>query len=148
MITRHAVSRARRTLRRESVTYVPGIVRYLCDRNDPDLNGGQGRNRTTDTRIFSPPKSAPSVTHRHLKQFSGLIRSLGECSWVLVDDAGLGTKLETDNSNRREEGFTYSRGKGHVPDVGQNRSASKGQGSHIRSIRQIHLAQKSFIING
>jgi hypothetical protein len=29
-----------------------------------DLNGGQGRNRTTDTRIFSPPTSACTVTQR------------------------------------------------------------------------------------
>jgi hypothetical protein len=29
------------------------------------LNGGQGRNRTTDTRIFSPPNSAPSITQAH-----------------------------------------------------------------------------------
>jgi hypothetical protein len=27
-----------------------------------DLNGGQGWNRTTDTRIFNPLNSAPSVT--------------------------------------------------------------------------------------
>jgi hypothetical protein len=30
----------------KTVTYLIGI--------DTDLNGGQGRNRTTDTRIFSP----------------------------------------------------------------------------------------------
>ena len=28
--------------------------RYLTDRNAPLFSGGQGRNRTTDTRIFSP----------------------------------------------------------------------------------------------
>ena len=27
---------------------------HLCGRNRPKLDGGQGRNRTTDTRIFSP----------------------------------------------------------------------------------------------
>ena len=30
------------------------IIRYLCERNGPRGIGGQGRNRTTDTRIFSP----------------------------------------------------------------------------------------------
>jgi putative transposase len=38
----------------KSVTHVSGINRYPCVRNGPNLNGGQGRNRTTDTRIFSP----------------------------------------------------------------------------------------------
>ena len=32
------------------------------------LNGGQGQNRTADTRIFSPHESAPRSTQEHLKQ--------------------------------------------------------------------------------
>ena len=31
-----------------------GAKCYPCNRNKPRGNGGQGRNRTTDTRIFSP----------------------------------------------------------------------------------------------
>src|SRR5262245_35917151 len=30
------------------------VNRHPCDRNEPEVFGGQGRNRTTDTRIFSP----------------------------------------------------------------------------------------------
>ena len=42
-----------------------------CDRNTPDRNGGQGRNRTNDTRIFSPANwlfrlKKPEETHRLL----------------------------------------------------------------------------------
>jgi hypothetical protein len=31
------------------------------------FSGGQGRNRTTDTRVFSPPIFAPRNTQEHLK---------------------------------------------------------------------------------
>ena len=37
-----------------SVNYVSGIRCKPCDRLTPKKIGGQGRNRTTDTRIFSP----------------------------------------------------------------------------------------------
>src|SRR5262245_8851729 len=42
------------SLRRKTVTHVSGMNRHLCDRYRHDFDGGQGRNRTTDTRIFSP----------------------------------------------------------------------------------------------
>jgi hypothetical protein len=47
-------------------------VQYFCEipalkvliPRDADVNGGQGRNRTTDTRIFSPQwKSRQRVEH-------------------------------------------------------------------------------------
>src|SRR5215470_13506900 len=60
-----------------------------------DLNGGQGRNRTTDTRIFSPLKPAPRNTQDHLKQPIGRKPPFVRCSWVTVSDAGLETKVET-----------------------------------------------------
>ena len=41
-------------LRRETVTHVSGMKWPLSNRNGPKLDGGQGRNRTTDTRIFKP----------------------------------------------------------------------------------------------
>ena len=35
------------------VTYVPGTVRYLCDRNEPVDSGGKGGTRTLDPGIMS-----------------------------------------------------------------------------------------------
>src|SRR6516165_5583126 len=60
------------------------------------LIGGQGRNRTTDTRIFSPQESAPRNTQRHLKQPFRRNRPPVTCSWVTVGNARLETKVETD----------------------------------------------------
>ena|GEM_PF-3733957 len=36
------------------LTPTAGIRRKPCDRFTPPIFGGSGRNRTTDTRIFSP----------------------------------------------------------------------------------------------
>ena len=58
-------------------------------------SGGQGRNRTTDTRIFSPPLSEPRSTQEDLKQPIRHKRLLGRCSRVMLGDAGLETKVET-----------------------------------------------------
>ena len=60
-----------------------------------EISGGQGQNRTADTRIFSPPNSVPSSTQEHLKQPTRHKRPLVRCSWVMVGHAGLGTKVET-----------------------------------------------------
>src|SRR5215469_8825401 len=60
-----------------------------------DRSGGQGRNRTPDTRIFSPRQSAPSSTQDHLKEPIRRKPPLVRCSWLPVGDAGLETKVET-----------------------------------------------------
>ena len=44
----------RQPLRRESVTHVSGIICNLCAREGPIMKWWPGRNRTIDTRIFSP----------------------------------------------------------------------------------------------
>ena len=36
------------------LTQSVGMICNLCVWNRPDLDGAQGRNRTTDTRIFNP----------------------------------------------------------------------------------------------
>src|ERR1700751_4937304 len=59
-------------------------------------NGGQGQNRTADTRILSPPKSAPRSTQEHPKQPISAKCSLGRCSWVTVGDAGWVPKWKPD----------------------------------------------------
>ena len=83
------------SLRDKSVTYVSGINRYLCDRNGPRADGGQGRNRTTDTRIFSTPQSASIGTQEHRIKYLRLSAlALGSAS-VLVRDGGLETSVET-----------------------------------------------------
>ena len=44
----------RKPIQPKSVTHVSGIICNPCLQHGPETNGGQGRNRTTDTRIFSP----------------------------------------------------------------------------------------------
>ena len=39
--------------------------------------------------------NAPSITHRHLRQPLSQIPRLGRCSWVMLGDAGLDTKVDT-----------------------------------------------------
>src|ERR1700747_1536283 len=70
------------------------------------FNGGQGQNRTADTRIFSPQESAPSRTQQHPKQPAARKWPLGRFSWVLLDDPGLGTKVETRVSRPSSPGNT------------------------------------------
>jgi hypothetical protein len=74
-------------------------------------NGGQGRNRTADTRIFSPRQSAPKSIQDHLKQPVVRKWPLGRFSWVLLGDAGLETKVETDNGSVCYRGLHLATGR-------------------------------------
>ena len=103
-----------------------------------DRNGGQGRNRTTDTRIFSPQKSSPSSTEDHLNQPIRKIENLAKCSRALVGDAGLGTKVETkvhsaDGLRNRAPALFLARGRIFLIRYG-------GTAAGINALRRVSLS--------
>jgi hypothetical protein len=53
-----------------TLTQGAGIKRQLSDRNGPVFIGGQGRNRTTDTRIFSPGAKTDYVAEMITKTYA------------------------------------------------------------------------------
>ncbi len=55
---------------------VPGAQPDCNWLENKKVHGGQGRNRTTDTRIFSPPHFASSVTQEHPIEALSLISLL------------------------------------------------------------------------
>ena len=61
----------------------------------PEKNGGQGRNRTTDTRIFSEQISLSSMTQGNPRPQTVADSEHGKSPWITVGNPGLGIKVGT-----------------------------------------------------